>query len=80
LYFVWENRRTSTEKLKTLRSQVIFMPRRPKIEGKIFKASISPKPPYPVCPSCGSHEFKIDGYVGYIQPYDAKTGAYAMSR
>lgn len=56
------------------------MPRRPKIEGKIFKASISPKPPYPVCPSCGSHEFKIDGYVGYIQPYDAKTGAYAMSR
>ena len=34
---------------------------------------------YPVCPSCGSTDFKIDGYVGYVQPYDAKAGEYGMS-
>jgi len=35
------------------------------------------KPPYPTCPSS---QFKVDGLVGYVQPYDAKTGEYAMSK
>jgi len=37
------------------------------------------KSSYPTCPGCGSSDFLIDGYVGYIQPYDAKAGEYAMS-
>jgi hypothetical protein len=37
------------------------------------------KPPYPTCPSCGSTYFLIDGYVGYVQPYDAKAGEYGLS-
>jgi hypothetical protein len=35
--------------------------------------------PYPTCPGCGSSDFLTDGYVGYIQPYDARAGEYAMS-
>ena len=41
-----------------------------------------PKPtklPYPTCPSCGSSDFKIDGYVGYVQPYNARAGEYETS-
>jgi hypothetical protein len=37
------------------------------------------KSSYPTCPSCGSSDFKIDGYVGYVQPYNARTGEYEMS-
>jgi hypothetical protein len=33
----------------------------------------------PVCPSCGSTEFYVDGFVGYRQPYDAATGEYGVS-
>jgi hypothetical protein len=34
---------------------------------------------YPVCPSCGSTDFKVDGYVGHVQPYDAKLSEYGVS-
>ena len=37
------------------------------------------KPAYPVCPSCGSTDFRVDGYLGYVQPYDAKAGEYGLS-
>lgn len=47
----------------------------PKKTKKEFKS-----PPYPICPGCGSTDFLIDGYVGHVQPYDAKTGGYSVSK
>jgi hypothetical protein len=38
------------------------------------------RPPYPTCPSCGSTNFQIDGYVCHVQPYDAKLADYGVSR
>lgn len=38
------------------------------------------KQPYPTCPSCGSHDFQIDGYLAHVQPYDAKLADYGVSR
>jgi len=37
------------------------------------------KQSYPACPSCGSTDFYVDGFVGYQQPYDAKTDEYSIS-
>jgi len=37
------------------------------------------EPPYPVCP-CGSTDFRIEGYVLHIQPYDAKLSDYGVSK
>jgi|GEM_PF-5747167 len=38
------------------------------------------KQPYPICPDCGSSNFKIDGYVRHTQPYDAKLSDYGVSK
>ncbi len=35
--------------------------------------------PYPVCPSCNSTDFYVDGYVLHCQPYDAKAADYGVS-
>jgi hypothetical protein len=31
---------------------------------------------YPTCPSCGSHEFNLDGYLGYRELWDAQRNDY----
>jgi hypothetical protein len=43
------------------------------------KKNLEQKLSYPICPSCGSTDFRVDGYVGYVQPYDAKAGEYGLS-
>ena len=39
----------------------------------------SDKPPYPTCQNCGATDFLVDGYVGHVQPYDAKLSEYGAS-
>ena len=31
----------------------------------------------PVCPTCGSTDLYIQGFLGYAQPYDARLGEYS---
>lgn len=40
---------------------------------------IAEKKPYPICPSCNSTDFYIDGFVLHRQPYNAKTSEYGVS-
>jgi ribosomal protein S27E len=36
--------------------------------------------PAPVqCPSCGSYDFKVNGYVAYVQRYNSRTDDYSGS-
>jgi hypothetical protein len=41
---------------------------------------IPEKKSYPICPSCKSTDFYVDGYVLHCQPYDAKIGEYGVSK
>ena len=34
---------------------------------------------YPRCPECGSSDFYVGGFIGYREPYNAKTGEYGRT-